>query len=219
MTVSKSTLRDTNRRLFEDHIWEATGKQVERPYLGRQHLRDKWKTTTSRQQVDKPRRQVGDNIWETISERHLRDNWDTTGGQVEDNRKTTGRQLGDKWKIVRDSGRLWETSGRHLGDRETTGTQVEDKWYTTSGGQLGVEGDNWKTTERQGFKVQGTLVDGRPPRVSIDWNKVEDKLGDKVGEKVGDTRKTQWETEWKTKWRQWETQRATRQRQSGRHSG
>ena len=130
MTVSKSTLRDTNRRLFEDHIWEATGKQVERPYLGRQHLRDKWKTTTSRQQVDKPRRQVGDNIWETISERHLRDNWDTTGGQVEDNRKTTGRQLGDKWKIVRDSGRLWEIVG--------------DKWKTS-----GRQGDNWDTSGRQ----------------------------------------------------------------------
>ena len=106
---------------------------------------------------------------------------------------------------MEDCGRLWETSGRHLGD----------KWYTTSGGQRGTEGDNWKTTERQGSKVQGTLVDGRPPRVSIDWNKVEDQLGDKVGEKVGDTRKTQW----KTKWRQWETQRATRQRQRGRHSG
>ena len=143
MTVSKSTLRDTNRRLFEDHIWEATGKQVERPYLGRQHLRDTWKTTTSRQQVDKPRRQEGDNILETISERHLRDNWETTGGQVEGNRKTTGRQLGDKWKIVRDSGNC----GREVEDIWETGRQLGHKWKTSGTPHLG---DNWELRETTG---------------------------------------------------------------------
>ena len=66
---------------------------------------------------------------------------------MEDNRKTTGRQLGDKWKIVRDSGRLWEIVGDKWKTSGETGRQLGHKWKTSGTPHLG---DNWELRETTG---------------------------------------------------------------------
>ena len=50
--------RTTSKKQLGDHIWEASGRQLDN--------------------ADKPWRHLGDNIWETAFGRHLGDNWETS---------------------------------------------------------------------------------------------------------------------------------------------